>query len=598
MRAKDACSIHDDMTPEEQIAAFIAGNRDASTPVPKRDLEVGNMNIVPPPPKRKHGPHVLPLVVKEESPHAERLRQLGIALEAELGRKRVKLGSMEELLTHPLGFNLTTASPVQLAIMRMADGKPLRELWKHESVRRALGTDTCPSIDGKPKELAVLSAIRCGKSLMAACMAVHWTQVCNVEHLGPGETPRVSIVSINKDLAEVIFGHIVGRVMASPALRGLVIGEPTGDSIVLRHPTGRPVEIKVVAGSRSGATLVARWSAGAVFDEFPRMLGEGEAVVNWDDMRKSVLFRILPGAQVVSIGSPWAPFGPAFNVVKEHFGSPTRQMVVIKSPGWDMNPMLWTAFAVKEAEEKDPQAFRTDVAAEFAQPEEALILQEALDSATRQYPLVELPKQSVQYSAAIDPATRGNAWTLIIACQEGTKRRVVLCQQWIGSPANPLRPAVILAEIARLCKAYRVTVLDSDQYYGDALRDLAAQQNIVLISHAWTEREKLNKFLALKTMFEQGMVEIPADPMLRSDIGRVKKVLKGNGSTITFPRTSDGRHCDYAPCLALALARYWSNADDEADGLQVVSRMNAEETRMFTRIVDRSKAQAGWGFSW
>ena len=533
-----------------------------------------------------------------EGAQGEKLGKLARALEVELDRKRVKLGTMEELLTHPMGFGLVTASPVQRAIMRMADGNPLGELWKHPAVKRAFGSEDEPRAEGKPKEMAVLSAIRCGKSLMAACMAVHWTQVCNVENLGPGEVPRVSIISINKDLAEVIFGHIVGRVMASPALKGLVMGEPTTDTIVLRHPTGRPVEIKVVAGSRSGSTLVARWSAGAVFDEFPRMLGEGEAVVNWDDMRKAVLLRILPGSQVVSIGSPWAPFGPAYNVVKEHFGRPNRQMIVIKSPGWDMNPQLWTPTAVKDAEEKDPQAFRTDVAAEFAQPEESLILQDSLDAATRPHPLIEPPKPGVQYSAAIDPATRGNAWTLIVACQEGQTRRVVLTRQWIGTSALPLRPAAVLAEVAKICKAYRVGVLDSDQYYGDALRDLAAQQKLILIVHAWNEREKLSKFLALKTMFEQGMVEIPSDPVLRADLSRVKKVLKASGASISFPRTSDGRHCDYAPCLAMALGRYWQTEEDVQEAQTDLSKMGEEEAKMFKRIIDKSKVNDAWGYSW
>ncbi|NBW09308.1 MAG: hypothetical protein EBR82_14915 [Caulobacteraceae bacterium] len=532
-----------------------------------------------------------------EGNQAERLARLTKALERELDEKRVKLGSMEELLVHPLGFGLKTASIVQRAIMRVADGKPLGDLWGHPAVVRAFGGEE-PQLEGKPKEMAVLSAIRCGKSLMAACMAVHWTQVCAVEHLGPGEVPRVSIVSINKDLAEVIFGHVVGRVMASPALKGLVMGEPTTDTIVLRHPSGRPVEIKVVAGSRSGSTLVARWSAGAVFDEFPRMLGEGEAVVNWDDMRKAVLLRILPGSQVISIGSPWAPFGPAYNVVKEHYGRPTRNMVVVKAPGWDLNPQLWTPQAVRDAEEKDPQAFRTDVAAEFAQPEESLITQDSLDAATRPAPLIETPKPGVQYSAAIDPATRGNAWTLIIACQEGDKRRVALARQWIGSAAAPLRPGAILEEVARLCRAYRISVLDSDQYYGDALRDLAAQQKLVLVVHAWTEREKLAKFLALKTMFEQGMVEIPADQTLRSDLGRVKKVLKGSGASINFPRTSDGRHCDYAPCLAMALARYWQTDEDVQEAQGELSKLQAEERVMLKRILDRAAPKDGWGYSW
>lgn len=527
----------------------------------------------------------------------QHFQKLSKALATELDKKRVDLSSLEELLTHPMGFALTTASPVQRAIMRVADGKPIHDLWGHPSVIRAFGSSK-PDFEGKPKEMAILSAIRCGKSLMAACMAVHWTQTCSLNHLGPGEVARVSIVSVNKDLAEVIFGHVVGRTMSSPILRSLVMGEPTSDEIVLKHPTGRPVQIKVLAGSRSGQTLVARWSAGAIFDEFPRMLGEGEAVVNWDDMRKAVLFRICPGAQLVSIGSPWAPYGPAYNVVKEHYGKPSRNMVVVKAPGWDLNPTLWTPQAVREAEEKDPAAFRTDVAAEFAQPEESLLQQDAIEVATRPAPLIEMPKPGVQYSAAIDPATRGNAWTLIVACQEGIKRRIVLAKQWIGTPTEPLRPGAILAEVAKICKAYRISVLDSDQYYGDALRDLAAQQKLVLIVHAWSEKEKLAKFLALKTMFEQGMVEIPSDPILRSDLGRIKKVLKGSGATISFPRTSDGRHCDYAPCVAMALARYWQGDEDEREGLEVVTRMSEEETLTLRRIMDKQKPADAWGYSW
>lgn len=533
-------------------------------------------------------------VSQRQSQHMDRLSK---ALAEELDRKRVRLSSLEDLLTHPQGFGLTTASPVQRAIMRVADGRPIGDLWGHPAVVRAFG-GIKPEFEGKPKEMAILSAIRCGKSLMASCMAVYWTQVCNVDGLGPGEVPRVSIVSLNKDLAEVIFGHVVGRVMASPILRGLVMEDPTSDTIVLKHPTGRPVQVMVVAGSRAGGNLVARWSAGAIFDEFPRMLGEGEAVVNWDEMRKSVLNRIRPGGQVISIGSPWAPFGPAYNVVKQSFGQPTKQMVVIKAPGWDLNPTLWTPQAVRDAEEQDPQAFRTDVAAEFAQPEESLINQDALDAAVRPAPLIEAPRPGVQYSAAIDPATRGNAWTLIVACQEGSKRRVVMAKQWIGTPTEPLRPGAILGEVSRICKAYRISVLDSDQYYGDALRDLAAQHKLVLIVHAWNEREKLSKFLALKTMFEQGMVEIPSDPVLRSDIGRIKKVLKGSGASISLPRTSDGRHCDYAPCLAMALARYWQSDEDVREAQTAMTAMQEEERAMFKRIIDRAKPDDTWGYSW
>jgi hypothetical protein len=527
----------------------------------------------------------------------ERLANVRRALTTKLEKERVKLSTFEDMMTHPMGFALTTASPVQRAIMRVVDGRPIGDLWGHPAVVRAFGGEE-PTFQGKPKEIALLAGIRCGKSLITAGMGVWWTQTCSLDHLGPGEVARVSIVSISRDLAEVVFGHVVGRVMASPILRGLVMEDPKVDEIVLRHPSGRPVQINVAAGTRAGSSLVARWCAGCIFDEFPRMLGEGEAVVNWDELRRAVLMRMCPGSQVASIGSPYAPYGPAYNVVRQHFGKPSKNMVVIKAPGWDMNPALWTPKAVREAEEQDPQAFRTDVAAEFAQPEEALIASDAIESSTRENPLIEPPKPGMQYSAAIDPATRGNAWTLIVACQEGQKRRVVLCRQWIGTPAQPLRPAAVLEEIAAICKGYRIAVLDSDQYYGDALRDLAAQQGLILTVHSWNEREKLTKFLAMKTMFEQGMVELPPDGTLRTDISRVRKVIKGSGASISLPRTSDGRHCDYAPCLAMALGRYWQPDHEVEAGSSLVHRMSSQEADIYRRVIDRSKRDDGFGFSW
>ena len=532
-----------------------------------------------------------------EQSQRERISSVKKALEKKLEEKRVKFDTFEDMMTHPMGFGLTSASPVQRAIMRVADGRRINDLWSHPAVVRALG-GTEPDFKGKPKEIAILAGIRCGKSLITAGLGVWWTQTCSLDHLGPGEVARVSIVSISKDLAEVVFGHIVGRTMSSPVLKGLVMDTPKVDEIVLRHPSGRPVQVTVTAGTRAGSSLVARWSAGAIFDEFPRMLGEGEAVVNWDELRRAVLMRMCPGSQVASIGSPYAPYGPAYSVVKEHFGRPTRNMVVIKAPGWDMNPTLWTPQAVRDAEEQDPQAFRTDVAAEFAQPEEAFISPDAIETSMRTTPLIELPKPGVQYSAAIDPATRGNAWTLIVACQEGEKRRVVLAKQWIGTPAAPLRPAAVLEEVATICRAYRVSVIDSDQYYGDALRDLAAQHKVVLVVHSWNEKEKMAKFLALKTMFEQGMVELPPDQVVRADLTRVRRILRGSGAAITFPRTSDGRHCDYAPCAAMALARYWRSDEDEQGGLRQVSQMAQEEAAMFKRILDKQKRDDVWGYSW
>ena len=127
----------------------------------------------------------------------------------------------EGLLTSPLGFGLTTASPLQRAIARVADGRALDDLAEDPAVIRAFGGTVPPPV--KPAEFAIVSGIRTAKSLSAAALAVHWSQRADLSRLGPGEIPRISIVSLSKDLADVVFGHIVGRTMASPLLSKLIL---------------------------------------------------------------------------------------------------------------------------------------------------------------------------------------------------------------------------------------------------------------------------------------------------------------------------------------------------------------------------------------
>jgi hypothetical protein len=49
---------------------------------------------------------------------------------------------------------------------------------------------------------------------------------------------------------------------------------------------------------------------------------------------------------------------------------------------------------------------------------------------------------------------------------------------------------------------------------------------------------------------------------LLADMRRVKRVVRQGGVSIVLPVTSDGRHCDYAPSLMLALTRNLADVKD------------------------------------
>ena len=512
-------------------------------------------------------------------------------------RAALAVASLELLMTSPACFGLTTATPLQRAIYRIADGQPLGDLADHPAVERAIGNvRDLPNV--VPQELVVLGAVRSGKSLFAAGVAVRCSQRVDVSQLRPGEIPRVSIVSLDKDKAHVVLAeHLVGTIMRAPALRTLVLEEPKADSILLRHPSGRPVEVMVVAGKRAGGSLVSRWCAGAIFDEAPRMIGSDEGVVNLDDARKAVMSRMLPGALIVEPGSPWAPFGPVYELVSQHWGSPSAACVVVRGTGPDMNPTWWTPERCEELRRKDPDAHRTDVLSDFLTPEENLFASSLLEANTRDGSASLAHDPLGAYWAAMDPATRGNSWTLVIATRRGQQRIVAHAQQWTGSPSEPLSPKAVLRQIALVLRRYGLKSVETDQYYIDALVDIArdvrldeadetSRYPVALVQSSLNETEKAQRYLAMRAKLTEGEIELAPVPEMLTDLRRVKRRATQTGISIVLPKTGDGRHCDYAPTLMLVATRNLADLRDPprvAEDAETV----ATRARVFARLRER-----------
>lgn len=468
--------------------------------------------------------------------------------------------STEHLLTSSDGFGIATATPAQRAACRILDGRPLGELAQHPDVVALVGgvdaIEALPSERGEqPLEVVFLAAIKCAKTIIALAAALRMALTVDLSRLGPGEMPRVSLVSLKLDVTTYAHRLIVEMMRASSVLRPLLLDD-TADALVVRHPSGQPVELAIAAGSKAGGGLVARWSSGVIFDEAPRMNGSSDAVVNLDDARSAVLGRLLPGAQALYIGSPWAPHGPVYDWVQESWQKPTTGRVVLRGTGPQLNPSWWTPERCEQLLEADPIAYQTDVLGEFADPESGLLSPVSLRMATREGPLELAHEPLGRYSAAIDPAegsAKGNAWTLAIVQRidgEGGARRyrVALAREWRG-----LRPEQCLEQIALCCRRYGLQHAETDQYAGAANQDLARRYGLQLIVRTTTAASNLEAFTNLATLLHTDALELPPDPVLRRDLLSVKRRTTQQGVTIVLPRTGDGRHCDYAPALAAAV---------------------------------------------
>lgn len=292
------------------------------------------------------------------------------------------------------------------------------------------------------------------------------------------------------------------------------------------------------------------------------MTGRSDAVVNLEDARTAVIGRLLPGAQALYIGSPWAPYGPVYDMVESSFGTPTENMVVLRGTGPMLNPKWWTPERCEQLAEADPLAYETDVLGNFADPEAGLLNPVAIKTCTRKA-RIELPFEfGGRYAAAIDPSdgeVRGNPWTLCIVRvvpEAGPGGRLVpkvityFAKEWRGT-----RPDPCLKEIAEICHRYGLNIASTDQYASASNRDLAQKHGLLLDVQKSTQATKVEDYTNLATLVHTERIELPPHKVLLRDLRSVKKRTTQAGYAIVLPRTPDGRHADFTPALVAACKR-------------------------------------------
>jgi len=464
--------------------------------------------------------------------------------------------NLEALLTHPEGFGLTGASIPQRAICRVMTGEPLAEYATHPDVIGMLGGVAAVSAlpVGRAPDMCLLgAAVRCAKSTIVAAKAVRNAYLGDCSGLAPGEIPRVPIVSVDLDKAQETFSKITGAVLNSPRLYQLLVQKPTKDSILIRNRSGRPVEIKMAAGSVAGRTLVSRWLLGIIFDEAPRMQGQEDGVINLDDALSAVMARMRPGAQIDLVGSLWAPRGKAFELITHRFGQPGTDLVVMVANGPQLRPDLYTPEYCERIRKADDRAYEADVMSHFADPESVLIPSVEITAATRaDTGLRATPMQG--YVAVIDPATRGNGWTLVVI---GTKPdggyELVLAREWIGSRATPLKGSQVLPQIEQAIEPYGIHEVHTDQAGFDHLSDIAELVQVGFELRLVTRDDEI-ACKRLPALFTERRLTLPDVKQLRADLIALKRRPKqGGGSAPVLPKTADGRHCDYGAAVLLAM---------------------------------------------
>lgn len=167
--------------------------------------------------------------------------------------------SLEELFTSAEFFGVVKATAVQRAICRVVDGRPIGELAADPVVSRALGSVS--DLGGRPREAYVVSGVRVGKTLLSAAIAYRAVQSVDLSGLGPGDEPRIPILSLDRDKANACYLHLTETIKRRPAMARTVVREGRNEldapAIWLRSPSGRAVQVCVAAGKAAGNAVVS-----------------------------------------------------------------------------------------------------------------------------------------------------------------------------------------------------------------------------------------------------------------------------------------------------------------------------------------------------
>lgn len=461
-----------------------------------------------------------------------------------------------ELLFADPRFAGIDASPLQRALCRACEGQPIgADVLGDEAVLEHFGCERSSLGLVVPVIVALVAGVRGGKSFFATCGAVHDVLEADVSRLKPHEIARHAIVAPTVDNAAATFRILRGIVEGSPVLRRMLDGEPTEDTLMLRRPDGRLFEIVVVAAHRGGTTLRSRWLAGATLEETALFgIESSGAAVNAEELLRAAEGRLLPRTQIRIVSSPMGRQGLLYEIHRQHFGKPGR-VLVVHAPTRALNPSFPQA-TIDAVRARDPDAAAREHDARWIDGDTTFLHTQGIDASVRLQPEVRPPdRRGSSYAAAMDAATRGNAWTLAVARQvplTDGRVEVSLAREWIGSKEKPLSPKATFAAIATALGPYGVTEIACDKWAFDANQDHARDAGLELVEVSTSEQNEA--YAVLQTLASSSQLELPRTEHVASDLKMLRKVLTPTGFKIVLPKTPDGRHCDFAPSVALAVA--------------------------------------------
>lgn len=389
------------------------------------------------------------------------------------------------------------------------------------------------------RELWLAIGRRGGKNRVTAAVVVFLALFMSWLGIAPGEVGTVLVLARDRVQARVAFRYILG-LLQSTELLAQEIAAVTTDTITLRNG------IEITIGTADNAAVRGRTIVAAICDEF----------AFWPYEQATEVLRALrpgmatqPDAMLIVISSVYAAAGPFYDARKRHYGVDDPHVLYAVATSQQMNPTLTDEFIGAELE-RDPVGNAAEYLSRERTDVSGFVDAPLVDSNTRSEPR-ELPRVATlptgaapHYFAAIDVSGgRSDAAACAVAHREGD--RIITDGCW-RFPA-PHDPAHVAASIAEVLARYGLSHAVADQYGAELSRRLYAEAGLTLVSADVTRSEAYLRLLPLLTT---GRIELPPDPVLRTELLGLERRVGRNGKDSVDHRP--GAHDDVANAVALA----------------------------------------------
>jgi hypothetical protein len=431
----------------------------------------------------------------------------------------------------------------------VAAGFPATSPWWRETIERWYRS-------GK-RQACLRCGRRAGKSSTLTRLAV--VEALYGKHdVPPGDVGFVAIISTDRPEA-------LGRLRTVQAILDAlgVSYRPCKGGVVGIELAGRRTGFRVFTASIKG---VSGFTAIFVLcDEVAKWADVDTGANPATEVISSVrpTMQTQPNARMVLSSSPMSMLDAHYDAFEQ---GETDLQVIAHAPSWIANPTI-TEASTRRDEPDETKWLREYAAIPSAEAETSLLTEAICERARRVLPMHwHLPYiEGYRYVAAMDPATRGHAWTLVVATKgPDGKRRVAYAKEWRGTPSRPLSPKAVLLEVRDIVAVYGLRWVTTDQHAIDQMRDLCPT-GLSLHEAPWTQQNIKEATEHVRNLLQSDQLELHPDPMVKADLLGIRKQFTRAGARTYFAEVK-GRHSDYAPavCLAVEDARFAASVPDPA----------------------------------